>query len=96
MAIVRRRDVEEHMPPEVRQRVRKGGVPEGKVAWYAGREYVSNLKVNRGLETPPELEDEMRDTRRRMQPSAAKRAQTLSLAVAHRLHGLVPKRFFAK
>lgn len=67
MAILRHRDIEAVMPPEVRRRARKGGVPRGKVDWYAGRRYVSNVNVESSPEADSKgLPSQARDGRRRL------------------------------
>lgn len=49
MAIMKRRDLEAAMPPEVLRRAREGGM-KGKVDWYAGRAHVSTVKVKSDAE----------------------------------------------
>ncbi len=49
MAMMRHREVESVMPPEVRSRARKVGVSEGNVDWYAGRRYDVNSDLRSEL-----------------------------------------------
>jgi hypothetical protein len=67
MAILRHRDVEAVMPPEVRQRARKAG--KDKVDWYAGRRYDARNAKTSAAELPPrptsgDISSEIRDHRR--------------------------------
>jgi hypothetical protein len=88
MADVRRRDVEERMPPEVRERARRGGIRKGKVTWYAGREYTSDLDVKPRLtKTPVDLERDLREARSKRQPSVSQRADHVRRAVSRVLRG---------
>jgi hypothetical protein len=73
MAIMKHRDIETIMPPEVRRRARKGGVPQGKVDWYAGRRYVSNVNSTSQPESDSEkLPSQTRGARRRLKHRSAR------------------------
>lgn len=80
MAILRHRDVEAAMPPEVRRRARKAG--KGKVDWYAGRRYDDAKSTKTSIaEMPPrsisgDISSEVRDRRRRYKDLLASKSRS--------------------
>ena len=82
MAIFKHRDIEAVMPPEVRRRAHRG-VGKGRVDWYAGRRYQSNLSADAAPQRgPADLTDEMRDARRQIRrQSTTERRDRASNAV---------------
>jgi hypothetical protein len=74
---LKRRSIEDRMPPEVRRRADKGGGP--KANWYAGREQSPETRVQSTLEeTPPEVRDELAKVAPPPQPGEDERETVIS------------------
>jgi len=88
MAIFRHRDIEAVVPPEVLRRAGKG-VGKGKVDWYAGRRYRSNLKAD-SMPTASErtdLTEQMRTARRDVKRDSLKARSDKASNVARAIAG---------